>query len=221
MINEVLLSNIRELCKKNNISVADLEKILGIGAGTISRWNKANPSFDKIKAIAKCFNISIDELSGYKTEINPQNHVAKETMQIIEYLIKKTVETDGDRSFWKDYANRQDNVKFLLDGLPSINPDTNLNIIPEMSKLFYADDEIETFLLEVFYCMDKYYDCETHFRLYLVPDEEEKPDLECDDKQALQPLYIAVVDKLKLLKSQANALKKRSELLKMINSSAE
>lgn len=221
MINEILLSNIRELCKKNNITVADLEKNLGIGAGTISRWNKANPTFDKITAIAKYFKVSIDELSGYRKESDRQKKISEETMQIIDYLTKKTMEAEENRSFWQDYKNRPDDVEFVVDGLPSVNLDANPNVVPEMSKLFYAYDEIENYLLEIFYSVDKNYDCETNIRLYLVAEELEKPDLECDDKQALQQLYIAVANKLKAMKTQAYSRKKRSELLNMINNSVE
>lgn len=221
MINEALLSNIKELCKKNNISVADLEKKLGIGAGTISRWNKANPSFDKIMAIAHFFNVSIDELSGYRTEINPQNNISNETAQIIDYLTKKAMESNENQCFWQDYRRRPDNFELVIDELPSMNPDEKPDMIPEMSRLFYAYDEIENYLLEVFYCMNKYCDVETHIHLYLVPDESERPELECDDKQALQQLYVVIVDKMKQLKAQENAKKKRNELLKMINSFAE
>lgn len=221
MINGILLSNIRELCKKNNISVADLEKNLGIGAGTISRWNKANPSFDKITAIAKYFKVSIDELSGYHKEADSQKPINEETIQIIDYLTRQTVEADETKSFWQDYKNRSDDIAFVIDGLPSMNSDAYPNMVPEMSRLFYASDEIENYLLEVFYCMDKNYDFETNIRLYLVAEESEKPDLECDDKQALQELYVAVANKLKTLKVQVYARKKRSELLNMINNSAE
>ena len=221
MNNEILLSNIRELCKRNNITVADLEKKLGIGAGTISRWNKANPSFDKITAIAKYFKVSIDELSGYHKESDFQKPISEETVQIIDYLIKQTLEADETRSFWQDYKNRSDDVEFVIDGLPSMNLDSNPNIVPEMCKIYYAYDEIENYLLEIFYSMDKNYDCQTNIRLYLVAEESEKPDLECDDSQALQQLYIAVADKLKMIKAQTYARKKRSELLNMINSAVE
>lgn len=221
MINGVLLSNIRELCKKNNITVADLEKKLGIGAGTISRWNKANPSFDKIVAIAKYFKVSIDELSGYCKEPEFQKPISEETVQIIDYLTKQTLEADETRCFWKDYKYRSDDMEFVTDGLPSMNTDASSDIVPGMSKLYYAYDEIENYLLEIFYSMDKNYDCQTNIRLYLVAEESEKPDLECDDSQALQQLYIAAADKLKMMKTQAYARKKRSELLDMINSTAE
>lgn len=221
MINEVLLSNIRELCRKNNISVADLEKSLGIGSGTISRWNKANPSFDKITAIAKYFKISIDELSGYAVESGSQEKLDEGTVKIIDYLTEKAMELNGDKSFWMDYKERSDDFELLVDDLPSMNPDLNLDMNPGMSELFYACDEWGSYLLEVFYCMNKCYDCETQIRLYLVVDEAKKPLLECSDKKALQQLYIAVVDKLKMLKFQKNAKNRRSELLKMIDSLSE
>lgn len=219
MINEILLSNIRELCKKNNISVADLEKNLGIGSGTISRWNKANPSFDKITAISKYFNISIDELSGNTVESSSQEKLDEGTVKIIDYLTEKAMETNGDKSFWKDYKECSDEFELLVDDLPSMNPDMNSDMNPDMSKLFYACDEWGSYLLEVYYCMNKRYDCETQIRLYLVVDEAKKPLLECSDKKALQQLFIAVVDKLKILKSQKYVKNRRTELLKMIESS--
>lgn len=213
MINEILLSNIKELCKSNHISVADLEKGLGIGAGTISRWNKANPSFDKITAIAKHFKISIDELSGYAVESDLQEKLDEGTVKIIDYLTEKATETDGNESFWIDYRERPGDFELLVDELPSMNPDIN----PDMSKLFYACDEWGSYLLEVLYCMNKYYDYETRIHLYLVMDETKKPLLECSDKKALQKLYIAVADKIKMIKLQQSAKDRRTELLKMID----
>ena len=36
----------------------------------ISRWNKSDPSLSKIIDIANYFNISLDELTGYKNTID-------------------------------------------------------------------------------------------------------------------------------------------------------
>ncbi|MDE7340661.1 MAG: helix-turn-helix transcriptional regulator [Lachnospiraceae bacterium] len=218
MTNEILLSNIRELCKKNNISVADLEKNLGIGAGTISRWNKANPSFDKIKAIAKFFKISIDARSGYTVESSTQEKLNEGTVKIIDYLTEKALETNGEENFWQDYEECTDDFGWLLDDLPSRNPDKNPSMNPDMSKLFYARDEWGGYLLEVFYCINKCYDCETQIRLYLVVDESERPVLECSDKKALQQLYIVAADRLRMWKFQKYAKNRRDELLKIIES---
>lgn len=66
MDNELLISNIKNLCKSNNIPISQLEKNLGFGAGLISRWAKADPSFGKIIDIADFFYVSLDSLAGRK-----------------------------------------------------------------------------------------------------------------------------------------------------------
>lgn len=70
MNNELLVKSIRELCKKNNIAISQLEGELNFGAGLISRWTKSSPSLDKIVDIAKYFHVSLDEVVGYQTIIN-------------------------------------------------------------------------------------------------------------------------------------------------------
>lgn len=52
------------MCKQNNITITELERILHYGNGTIHRWAKVQPSFDKVKAVAEHFNVSIDYLAG-------------------------------------------------------------------------------------------------------------------------------------------------------------
>ena len=53
---------IKELCKKNNISVNKLEIDLGFGTGYVSKLDKSTPNTKKIKSIADYFNISVDYL---------------------------------------------------------------------------------------------------------------------------------------------------------------
>ena len=59
-----MVKTIRSLCKKNNISISQLEADLNFGTGLISRWIKSSPSIDKIVAIADYFHISIDDVIG-------------------------------------------------------------------------------------------------------------------------------------------------------------
>lgn len=68
MENELLVKSIRELCKKNNIAISQLEGELNFSAGQISRWTKNSPSIDKIVDIADYFHVSLDEVVGYKQE---------------------------------------------------------------------------------------------------------------------------------------------------------
>ena len=60
--DNLVLDNIKILCKENKISIASLEQRLGIGNGTIGRWDKSSPTTDKIKAVADYFGCTIDDL---------------------------------------------------------------------------------------------------------------------------------------------------------------
>lgn len=51
---------IKELCKKNKISMNALEKKLGLGVGYISKIGKSTPNSTNIKKIADYFNVSVD-----------------------------------------------------------------------------------------------------------------------------------------------------------------
>lgn len=64
MDNELLVKNIRKLCKKHNITPSQLEVELNFGAGLISRWVKSSPSLDKIIDIADYFHVTLDEVVG-------------------------------------------------------------------------------------------------------------------------------------------------------------
>lgn len=215
MNNEILLSNIRELCKKNNITVAYLEKMMGMGSGTISRWNKANPSFDKVVSIARYFNVSIDYLSGYTTNSSTSAKLDENTVQIIDYLSQMTVKAEGNNSFWHDCKKNQE-IALMVSDLPCMKMDKD-----DMSRLFYAYDDIGYYLLEVVYLMNDRYDYETQIRLYLVPDEYTIPVMECSDKSVLQALYITAVNCLEVLEAQKTAREKakcqREKILEKYN----
>ena len=65
-----LKDRIKELCKKNHISMNQLEQDLDFGKGYISKLGKSTPNATKIKQIAEYFNVSVDYLmTGDKPEI--------------------------------------------------------------------------------------------------------------------------------------------------------
>lgn len=219
MNNEVLLSRIRELCKKNNITIANLEKRMRMGTGTISRWNKANPSFDKIVSIAQYFKVSIDYLAGYDVDYDASMNLDEDTLKIIDYLLEMTTQVEGDESFWHDYKADK-HVEFLASDLPSMSKDNE-----DMSKLLYARDEIGSYLLEVVYLLNEFYDYKTQIRLYLVSDESLIPILECGNKDALQSLWIAAIKRLEMLEVQQDAMERvkiqRDKIIKKYDSQNE
>ncbi|WDC81729.1 helix-turn-helix transcriptional regulator [Ligilactobacillus ruminis] len=59
-----LRDNIKDLAAQKKISVAELERTLGFGNGSISKWNKQSPSADKLKKVADYFGVTIDYLLG-------------------------------------------------------------------------------------------------------------------------------------------------------------
>lgn len=58
----MLYERVRKLCHAHGISVTNLEKELGFGNGTITKWDNSSPSLAKIKAVAEYFNMPISEL---------------------------------------------------------------------------------------------------------------------------------------------------------------
>lgn len=63
-MDAITYQRIVELCKKNGITIAELERRLGFGSSSIRKWINGNPSAEKIKAIADFFGVSTDYLYG-------------------------------------------------------------------------------------------------------------------------------------------------------------
>lgn len=58
----MIVKNIKNLCRKRGISLSGLEKQLGFGNSTISKWLKSSPTIEKLSAVAEYFDVSVDEL---------------------------------------------------------------------------------------------------------------------------------------------------------------
>ena len=103
-VNEMvdqLVRAIRFICKKQNVSVSQMEADLGFSPGLISRWNKTktSPSFDKIAAIMEYLGVTYDELmssnipeqSANTTFIHPKDK---------ELCDKLRLESESGRRKW-------------------------------------------------------------------------------------------------------------------------
>lgn len=62
----MIVEQIQILCEGKKISIAQLERILNFGNGSIRRWDKNLPSIDKVLKVANHFNVSVDDLLNTK-----------------------------------------------------------------------------------------------------------------------------------------------------------
>lgn len=58
----MILKNISSLCKEKGISIAKLEKEVGLGNGTIGKWAESSPKVDSLKSVADYFGVTVDSL---------------------------------------------------------------------------------------------------------------------------------------------------------------
>lgn len=58
----MIYTKVAQLCKQRGISISKLEKEVGIGNGTIGRWEKSSPTVESIKKVADYFGVSVDSL---------------------------------------------------------------------------------------------------------------------------------------------------------------
>lgn len=96
-----LYEKIKELAAQKNISIRQLEEHLGYGNGTIRRWNKNKPNYDKIQAVAKYFNVSVDYLLGNE-ELKKANKPIDLKKVISE---KKPTSWDDPRIDWNEWVS--------------------------------------------------------------------------------------------------------------------
>lgn len=58
----MIATRIKELCKREKVSIHALEKAVGLGNGSISRWDHSEPGVMKLKAVADYFGVTVDYL---------------------------------------------------------------------------------------------------------------------------------------------------------------
>ena len=54
-----MLDRIKDLCKQSNISIAELERNLGFGNGSIRKWDTSSPSISNVLKVADYFDVTI------------------------------------------------------------------------------------------------------------------------------------------------------------------
>lgn len=69
-----LISRIKQLAQSRQLTLAQLERNVGISNGQIRRWDTSSPKVENLLKIADYFSVSLDYLMGrtQQTEINHQ-----------------------------------------------------------------------------------------------------------------------------------------------------
>ena len=57
-----IVDRIRYLCSVKGITVAELERRMNFGNGTVTRWDNSPPAVDKFYQVSKFFGITMEEL---------------------------------------------------------------------------------------------------------------------------------------------------------------
>ena len=114
---------VKELCKKQGISLNTLEEKIGFARNSLYSWKNSEPKPKKLKAVADYFNVSTDYLLG-RTD-NPN-------------IAKDIVTTPDGRVV--DLSNLRERV-VLFDGKPL--SDDDVDKIAQIIKLSLGVSDIE------------------------------------------------------------------------------
>lgn len=62
-----MVQEVKNLCEKKGLTVTRLEKEIGLGRGTITRWDTNSPSIDKVILVSNYFGVPVSALVGDQT----------------------------------------------------------------------------------------------------------------------------------------------------------
>jgi transcriptional regulator with XRE-family HTH domain len=88
----MLVDKIRALANSKGYSLTTLEKELGFGNGTITRWNKSSPSSEKLCRVADFFGVTVDHLLGRDLE---DGFSEKESLEGVYLSLAKDAQESG------------------------------------------------------------------------------------------------------------------------------
>lgn len=77
-----MVSLIKELCASKKTTIKALERELGLGNGTIRRWDDSSPAYEKLQKVADYFGITVAELTGEDQKEKPAAHEGRELTEM-------------------------------------------------------------------------------------------------------------------------------------------
>lgn len=66
----MLYNRIKDISKSKKIPLYKIEQRLELARGSIGKWRKNKPSYDKVVGVAKILGVSVEELVGSEVNTN-------------------------------------------------------------------------------------------------------------------------------------------------------
>ena len=196
MNNQILVNNIKKICKDQNISVSVLEKELFMSPGLISRWVKNTPALDRVLEIANYLQVSLDTLIGNANDTGTNDKV---TYQLLSKLYDRTTNADLE---WQIFNPNNADETLYTQIISSIVEESNMDC-------FYCNVDHGCFILTITYNGNQ-----KDLSLYALADQYSVPDRKCSDNEKLYNLYNYL---LKRLSTQLNSMKTDNFIYNFIN----
>lgn len=85
---------VNRITSKTELKLAQIERELGFGNGTIRKWDTSLPSIDKVVAVANLINVSVDYLAGREETKKEPTILAYSGNERIDSIAKEILKTD-------------------------------------------------------------------------------------------------------------------------------
>lgn len=122
----ILLERTKSLVAANDITIAELERELGLSNGSIGKWNISSPRFESVERLADYFGVSIDYLSG-KTD-NPYVNIQGSNNMGNNVSGTVTISDNQITNVTEDSAHKSDTQTDLLSHILSELQELNQKI---------------------------------------------------------------------------------------------
>lgn len=80
---------IKELCKEKRISVLKMETEIGFNNGTVNKWNKHKPSYDKVQKVADYFGVSVEYILGEEIQESSSKFEEDSLKKLYDFLVAR------------------------------------------------------------------------------------------------------------------------------------
>ncbi|MFQ8839871.1 MAG: helix-turn-helix domain-containing protein [Clostridium fessum] len=90
-----LKDRVKNLAQERGISLPALESELGFGNSTIVKWDKSTPNADKLNAVAKYFNVTMDYLLNGETKDSLTLRDERDIEKILDQTREQLLSREG------------------------------------------------------------------------------------------------------------------------------